>query len=57
MCRTAGKAEIDGYKKRKEQKTLIRRQLLPIAWHPERVVDWCFDEDEKRDLKRLWGEL
>ena len=54
MCRTVGKVELDG-KKHKEQKTIIRRQLLPIAWHP--VVDWCFDEDEKRDLKRLWGEL
>ena len=28
---------------------------LPVAWHPDRVVDWCFDEEEKRDLRRLWG--
>ena len=29
--------------------------LLPVAWHPDRVVDWCVDEEEKRDLRRLWG--
>ena len=35
----------------------LRDELAPIAWHPDRVIDWCFDEDEKRDLKRLWGML
>ena len=35
----------------------IDSDLLPVAWHPNRVVDWCFNEDEKCDLKRLWGEL
>ena len=25
-------------------------ELLPIAWHPDRVIDWCIDEDEKRDF-------
>ena len=44
ICRTVGKAEIDAYKKRKEQKALIRERILPIAWHPDRVVNWCFDE-------------
>ena len=34
----------------------IMKELLPIAWHPDRVLDWCFDEDDKRDLKKLWGE-
>ena len=25
-------------------------ELLPIAWHPDRYLDWCIDEDEKRDF-------
>ena len=33
----------------------IAKELLPIAWHPDRAVDWCFDEDEKKDLHILWG--
>ena len=33
----------------------IRDELAPIAWHPDRVFDWCFDEEEKKDLMRLWG--
>ena len=54
MCRVSS----GGYKKRNEQKAIIRRQLLPVAsWHPDRYFDWCFDEEEKCDLKRLWGEL
>ena len=42
----------DGYKTRKAQKSKIKEQLLPIAWHPDRVMDWCMSEDEKR----LWKE-
>ena len=26
----------DGYKKRKPQKTKIKKELMPIAWHPSR---------------------
>ena len=38
----------DGYKKRKAQKAQIKKELMPIAWHPNRVMDWCMPEDEKR---------
>ena len=41
----------DGYQKRKSQKARIKEELLPIAWHPDRVMDWCMSEDEKRRLK------
>ena len=44
----------DGYKKRKTQKTSIKEELLPIAWHPSRWWDWCVIEDEKRDTEKLW---
>ena len=33
------------YKKRKAKKAKIKEELLPIAWHPDRVVDWCMSED------------
>ena len=39
---------INAYKKRKNLKLKLARDLLPIAWHPSRAVDWCFDEDEKK---------
>ena len=35
----------------------LYKELLPIAWHPNRGSRLVFDEEEKRDLKRLWGEL
>ena len=38
----------DDYKKRKAQKAQIKKELMLIAWHPDRVVDWCMSEDEKR---------
>ena len=36
------------YKKRKAQKAKIKEELMPIAWHSDRVKDWCMSEDEKR---------
>ena len=37
----------DGYQKRKAQKAKIKEELIPIAWHPDRLMDWCMPEDEK----------
>ena len=34
-----------GYQKRKAQKAKIKEELLPIAWHPDRVMDWCMSGD------------
>ena len=45
---------FNSYKERKAQKAQIKAELLAIAWHPDRVIDWCFDEDDKKDLMRLW---
>ena len=38
----------NGYQKRKAQKAKIKEELLPIAWHPDRVMDWCMSGEEKR---------
>ena len=38
------------YQKRKAQKTSIKEELLPIAWHPSIYWDWCMSEDEKRSI-------
>ena len=32
----------------------IHDELLAIAWHPDRVFNWCFDEGEKRFLGEMW---
>ena len=42
----------EGYKKRRAQKAKIKEKLLSIAWHPDRVKDWCMSEDEKRWWKQ-----
>ena len=42
---------FDGYQKRKAQKARIKEELLPIAWHPDRVMDWCVPKDKKQK----WG--
>ena len=34
-----------GYQKRKAQKAKIKEELLPIARHPDRVINWCVSED------------
>ena len=37
----------EGHKKRNAQKASLKEELLPIAWHPDPVMDWCMAEDEK----------
>ena len=34
-----------GYKKRKAQKAKINEELLPNAWHPDRVMNCCMSGD------------
>ena len=41
----------EGYQKRKAQKAKIKEELLPIVWHPNRVMGWCILEDKKRRWK------
>ena len=45
----------EGYKKRKIQKTSIKEELAPTAWHPSHWWGWCVPEDEKRDTAALWA--
>ena len=40
----------DGYQKHKAQEAQIKEEFLPIAWHPNCLIDWYMLEDEKR----LW---
>ena len=41
----------NGYKKGKAQKAQIKKELMPVAQHPDRMMDWCMSEDEKRRWK------
>ena len=45
----------EGYKKRKAQKAKIKKELMPIAWHPDCVMDWCMSEEEKKEVEALWA--
>ena len=40
----------EGYQKRKNQKAKIKQELMPIVWHPDRVMDCRMSEDQKK----LW---
>ena len=41
----------EGYTKCKTQKAKIKEELLPITWHPDRVMNWFMSQDEKRPWK------
>ena len=45
----------NGYQKRQVQKAQIKKELMPIAWHPSRYWDWCISEAEKREAEKLWA--
>ena len=37
----------EDYQNRKAQKARIKEELMPVAWHPDRVMNWCMSGDEK----------
>ena len=39
----------EGHKIRKAQKANIKEELMPIAWHPDCVMDWCSQKTRKGD--------
>ena len=32
----------------------LHDELMPIAWHPDRAWDWCFDNEQKGEAEQLW---
>ena len=42
----------NGYKERKSQKSSIKEELMPIAWHSSRYWNWCISEAEKREQEK-----
>jgi hypothetical protein len=42
------------YQKRKtqtlKQTEKIKEELIACAWHPDRVMDWCFDVEELSEI-------
>ena len=45
----------DAYKKRKAQKTKIKRELISIAWHATRMQDWHMTEDEEKRITEMFA--
>ena len=44
---------LEAFRQRKVQKAKFEEELLSIAWYPSRVINWCFDADEKQGLEKL----
>ena len=38
---------FESFHERKAQKGEIKEDLSPMAWHPDRAWDWCFNEEQK----------
>ena len=39
----------------KAQKASMKKELMPIAWHPSRWWNWCMSEDEKKRIRKIVG--
>ena len=47
------------YNKFKQHKTLtkkIEEELMPLTWHTKRRWDWCFSENEKKEIEPIFTE-
>ena len=43
----------DSHQKWEAQKAQIKKELMPIAWHPSRLWEWCVPNDEKKETEKL----
>ena len=53
LVRTAFSSSILNLKNTKNLKN-ISEELMAIAWHPKRWWDWCYPEDEKKEIERIF---
>ena len=46
---------IDSYKVEHKKKFYkdLHNDLMVVAWHPKRVVDWCYDIEEQEIFNSL----
>ena len=58
--KTVNHARLTGwYNKFKQNKTLtkkIEEELMPLTWHTKRRWDWCFLENEKKEIELIFTE-
>lgn len=38
-------------KRRSRRFTEYEAELIEKTWHPDRLVDWCFDIEDKKDFE------
>ena len=44
------------FKQSKSYKNGISKELIPVAWHPTRWLDWCMPEDEERKTEPIFND-
>ena len=44
------------FEKREELKKELNKELISIAWHPNKWCDWCISEDEKKEIDPMFIE-
>lgn len=32
-----------------------KEELMAKAWHPSRFLEWCSDNEERQEMKEMWG--
>ena len=48
-------SDLFQYHQKRQNYTALRDELIPLTWHPDRVWDWCFDEEHKKESEELWS--
>ena len=44
------------FEKCKALKKELNKELMPAAWHPNRLRDWCMLEDKKKEIDPIFIE-
>lgn len=51
MCRLYSEEK----KEQKERMDARKEELMAYAWHPDRFLSWCLDEEEKAENRMLFA--
>ena len=44
----------DYYAAFKARQGITKEEIMAAAWHPDRFTRWCFDEEEKAEMRVDW---
>lgn len=51
-------SKLESWKETKTRRLApVKEELMAATWHPDRMSEWCLDEDTKTGMRERWGDF